>query len=162
MKKIIYLLIIILSVTLFSGCGEKYTPQNTESNIQTSLPEKDDISPEALKAAEKNITKDGVYTTPATVAAYLHTFNKLPPNFITKKEAQKLGWNKGDLNDVCPGKSIGGDYFGNYENVLPKGSYHECDINYTKGARGKYRIVYSDKGDIYYSDDHYKTFKKLY
>jgi Guanyl-specific ribonuclease Sa len=58
---------------------------------------------------------------------------------------------------------IGGDVFGNYEGVLPDyGKYHECDID-TKGKkRGKKRIVYSDDGRIYYSDDHYESFELLY
>ena len=64
---------------------------------------------------------------------------------------------------VAPGKSIGGDYFGNYEGVLPDGKYHECDID-TKGkkSRGSKRIVFDDKGNIYYTSDHYQTFTQLY
>ena len=69
--------------------------------------------------------------------------------------------------EVCPGKSIGGDRFGNYEGNLPdkKGrKYFECDINYNEndGYRGTERIIYSNDGLVYYSGDHYKTFELLY
>ena len=60
------------------------------------------------------------------VAEYHHTYGHLPSNFIKKKEAQKLGWvsSEGNLWDVAPGMSIGGDYFGNYESLLPEAEDH--------------------------------------
>ncbi len=111
-----------------------------------------------------SVEKDGSYTSPEDVAEYIHTFGTLPANFITKKEAQALGWNssEGNLWDVAQGMSIGGDYFGNREGLLPDGNYHECDVNYQGGYRGKERLVYSDSGEIYYTNDHYKTFTQLY
>lgn len=110
------------------------------------------------------IQKDGSYTSPEDVAAYIHTFGTLPANYITKKEAQALGWvsAQGNLWDVAPGKSIGGDYFGNYEKLLPDGSYHECDVNYAGDYRGAERLIYSTDGRIYYTNDHYATFTQLY
>ena len=62
--------------------------------------------------------------------------HKLPDNYITKSEAQALGWvaSKGNLADVAPGKSIGGDIFSNREGKLPAKSgrtWREADINYT-------------------------------
>ncbi len=110
---------------------------------------------------KKKITVDGTYTAPEDVALYIRNFGCLPTNFITKKEAKALGWEGGDLWEYADGKSIGGDYFGNYEGVLPPGKYRECDVNYSGGKRGAERIVYSDTA-IYYTDDHYETFKKLY
>ena len=61
---------------------------------------------------------------------------------------------------------IGGDYFGNYQFLLPKENgrtYYECDID-TDGyhSRGSRRIVYSNDGLIYYSPDHYESFVLLY
>ena len=165
MKKIIFLLMLVFSVTLFTGCAVTDNAPADRSNVSLEQFDKSDISADALKYAEEIITEDGVYTTPATVAAYLHTFNKLPGNFITKKEAQKLGWDssKGNLADAAPGMSIGGDSFGNYEKQLPEGKrYRECDVNYTGGKRGAERIVYSTDGDIYYTGDHYSTFTQLY
>ena len=78
----------------------------------------------------------------------------------------KLGWkHKGTLDEVAPGKSIGGDKFGNFEDKLPVvagRTYRECDIDYIKGNRGSKRIIFSNDGNIYYSGDHYKNFEKLY
>ena len=85
-------------------------------------------------------------------------------NFITKNEAKDLGWDSsaGNLADVAPGKSIGGDRFGNREKLLPKGNYRECDVNYAGGFRGAERLIYGEDGSIYYTNDHYKTFTQLY
>ena len=97
---------------------------------------------------------------------YLIEYGQLPSNFITKKEAKKLGWPGGNLEPYAPGKCIGGDYFGNYEKVLPVVSgrtYHECDIDtLNANSRGAKRIIYSNDGQIYYTDNHYKTFTLLY
>jgi len=116
---------------------------------------------------EPTVSEDGTYTSKEEVAEYIYLYEKLPSNFITKKEAQKLGWvnTKGNLAEVAPGKSIGGDYFGNNEGNLPEADgrdYYECDINYVSGHRGSERIVFSDDGLIYYTADHYETFELLY
>lgn len=112
------------------------------------------------------LPEHGSYTTKEDVALYLYQYGRLPDNFITKKQAQKLGWEGGSLEPYAPGKCIGGDYFGNYEKLLPtaKGrEYTECDID-TLGAksRGAKRIVFSNDGLIYYTDDHYESFELLY
>ena len=112
------------------------------------------------------IDKDGVYTTKDDVALYIYTYGELPSNFITQKEAQALGWSGGSIEKYAKGKAIGGDYFGNYEGLLPKKSgrkYYECDID-TKGAksRGAKRIIFSNDGLIFYTDDHYESFTQLY
>ena len=121
------------------------------------------------KSSGKNkgsIKKNGTYTKKDDVALYLNTYGKLPPNFITKKEARKLGWSGGYLEPYAPGKCIGGDEFANYEGVLPEDfgrTYYECDIDTLRAKkRGAKRIVYSDDGLIYYTDDHYETFTLLY
>ena len=129
----------------------------------TQAPEQTD-SGDGKKESEE-ISEDGEYTSKEDVAAYIHQYGHLPSNYITKKEAQKLGWDSyaGNLDEVAPGKSIGGDRFGNYEGKLPSGKeYHECDIDFTGGYRGSKRIIYSDDGDVYYTEDHYNTFEKLY
>lgn len=116
------------------------------------------------------IDEDGHYTSKEDVALYLHTYGKLPSNFISKKEAEELGWKQkdgeaGQLHVVAPGMSIGGSSFGNREGLLPtkKGrKYYECDINYVKGNRGAERIVYSNDGLIFYTGDHYESFEQLY
>ena len=112
------------------------------------------------------LPEDGSYTSKEDVALYIHLYGHLPPNFITKKEAEALGWKGGSLEPYAPGMCIGGSRFGNYEELLPikEGrSYTECDID-TLGAdkRGAKRIVFSNDGLIYYTEDHYASFELLY
>lgn len=121
----------------------------------------------ATESSPVRVQKGLDYSSRDDVAAYLHAYQELPPNYISKAEAQKLGWNsaQGNLWESCPGKSIGGDPFGNREGLLPAASgrqYYECDINYNGGYRGGERIVYSNDGLIYYTGDHYQTFTRLY
>lgn len=100
------------------------------------------------------------------VADYVHKYGTLPSNFITKEQAEELGWEPGEnLWDYAPGKSIGGDVFTNSEESLPTGygiTWHECDINYHGGHRGSDRLVYSNNGLIYGTTDHYQTFTRYY
>lgn len=149
-KLTVYLLLLLMLCTAaFTGCSDI-----SEPTAQTGQ-----------AADETTITEDGWYSTPEEVALYIHTYGDLPDNFITKKEAEQLGWDskKGNLWDVAEGKSIGGDHFGNYEGLLPEeDSYTECDVNYNGGYRGSERIIFSDDGDIYYTGDHYKSFEQLY
>ena len=116
---------------------------------------------------ENTVEEDGSYTSKEEVALYLHLYGHLPDNYITKDEAERLGWisNKGNMEKVAPGKSIGGSAFGNYEGNLPKKKgrkYYECDIDFDGRYRNAKRIVYSNDGLIYYTEDHYKTFELLY
>lgn len=111
------------------------------------------------------VREDGEYSSKSEVGLYLYLYGHLPGNYITKDDAYDLGWDnkKGNLWEVAPGMSIGGDKFGNYEGLLPKGNqYYECDIDYEGGYRGSKRIVYSKDGYIYYTEDHYETFEQLY
>ena len=144
--------VILLTLAVFSSCT--YTAQPVE---------REDVSKTTKSQA---IDKNGSYTSKDDVALYIHTYGELPKNFISKKQAERLGWDGGSLEPYAPGKSIGGSYFGNYEGKLPKKkgrTYHECDID-TKGkrSRGPKRIVYSNDGLIYYTPDHYETFELLY
>ncbi len=90
---------------------------------------------------------------------------RLPDKWITKKQAQELGWSPGvKLGKVAPGKSIGGDRFGNRERRLPveKGrTYFEADLNYRGGKRGASRLIYSSDRLIFVTVDHYKTFESI-
>ena len=110
--------------------------------------------------------EDGSYTTKEDVSAYLVRYGHLPPNFITKEKAREAGWEGGSLERVLPGMCIGGDYFGNYEGLLPKEKgrkYYECDINTLgKKSRGAERLIYSNDGLVFYTDDHYESFTQLY
>lgn len=108
----------------------------------------------------------GAYTTKEDVALFIHLYDRLPQNFITKNEARALGWSGGALKDIAPGKCIGGDRFGNYENLLPKKQgriYTECDIDTLNApSRGAKRLVFSNDGLVFYTDDHYASFDLLY
>lgn len=113
------------------------------------------------------IEESGYYTSKSDVSLYLHTFEHLPNNYITKDEAEAIGWdsNKGNLWEVSNKKSIGGDRFYNREGLLPIDEnriYYECDIDYEGGYRNAKRLVYSNDGFIYYTEDHYESFVLLY
>lgn len=132
--------------------------ENSEETTQTEFRES--------SLESELLDPDGSYTTCEDVALYIETYKELPDNFITKNEARKLGWEGGSLEPYAPGKCIGGDKFGNREGILPKEkgrTYRECDID-TLGAesRGAKRIVYSNDGLIYYTEDHYESFTLLY
>ena len=120
-------------------------------------------TPKPMPAA---IDEQGSYTSRDDVALYLSTYGRLPGNFMTKTEARALGWSGGGLDDYAYGKCIGGDRFGNYEGLLPERNgrrYTECDIDTLhKRSRGAKRIIFSNDGLIYYTDDHYESFTLLY
>lgn len=112
------------------------------------------------------LEEDGYYTSEEDVATYIIEYGTLPDNFITKKEARSLGWSGGGLDDYAEDCSIGGDYFRNSEGLLPEvegRTYYECDIDTMNAKkRGAKRIVYSNDGQIYYTDDHYESFTLIY
>ena len=119
-----------------------------------------------VDAADYDVEEGYWYDAKEEVAIYLTFFEELPGNYLTKKEAQALGWEskKGNLWDVANGCAIGGDRFGNYEGLLPdaKGrKWTECDIDFDGGYRNGKRIVFSNDGLIYYTDDHYESFDKI-
>lgn len=179
------LLALVLSLAL-AGCAGKKTPaapaqtppQTTQTPQQTqeipfaTLPVIESGEPaqtpppDVPDDPEPALSEDGVYDSRDEVALYLHLYGHLPSNYITKSEAEALGWPGGDLTPYAPGKCIGGGRFGNYEGALPaaKGrSYRECDIDTLgKKSRGAKRLVYSNDGLIYYTADHYETFELLY
>ena len=137
----------VLALVLFLFYGKNSISQSAQDNgAQTP-------------ASELCISKE-------CVSEHIKAHGKLPSNFITKKQAKKLGWSGGSLEPYAPGKCIGGDYFGNYEGRLPekKGrEYHECDIDTLgKSKRGAKRIIFSNDGLIYYTGDHYENFELLY
>lgn len=145
--KAVFLSLLLTLFTVLCGCIETVTPQTSGQSVQ--------------------ILENQTYFSKDDVASYLHLYGHLPDNYITKQDAQKLGWesSQGNLWDVAPGKSIGGSRFGNYEGLLPESDsrqYYECDIDYNGGFRNEKRIVYSNDGLIYYTEDHYESFELLY
>ena len=188
MKKILALLLaLVLTLGLFA-CGaaplEETNP--SESWAETTAPaqelpeatepeetlpiETEPIETEPVETepeeTEAHLDPDGWYYSAEDVALYLVTYGELPSNFITKNEARDLGWEGGSVQRYLEGAAIGGDKFGNREGILPKADgrqYYECDID-TDGAssRGAKRIVFSNDGLIYYTEDHYESFVLLY
>lgn len=157
-----------------TGTEEEEVPEAETAEAEVSetgtaeaeVPEAETVEAEAPEA-QPTVSEDGTYTSKEEVAEYIFLYGHLPDNFITKKEAKAMGWisSEGNLGEAAPGKSIGGDYFGNFEGNLPEKEgreYHECDIDSEGGYRGAKRIVYSNDGLIYYTEDHYKTFELLY
>lgn len=146
------------------------TVNATTKTAQTTKPMQTTTKP-VQTTAKAGIQPNGIYTTQDDVSLYIHTYGKLPKNFITKEQAKALGWPGGDLEPYAPGKCIGGNHFGNYPNdngvkPFPEASgrkFFECDIDTLgKHDRGPKRLVYSNDGLVYYTPDHYKNFTKLY
>ena len=145
---------------------ETTSPEETIPPVETTLPPETTLPEVTTEDTTSYLDPDGTYTTKEDVALYIYLYGELPKNFMTKQEARKLGWEGGGLERYAPGMCIGGDRFGNYEGVLPDApgrKWTECDID-TLGAksRGAKRIVFSNDGLIYYTDDHYETFELLY
>ncbi len=139
------------------GCSAVPTPGTTEAPAAATTAD----------TATPTVYEDASYTSKDEVAAYIHEFGHLPPNFISKTKARAAGWDSsaGNLDEVLPGKSIGGSKFWDDDDQLPDASgrtWTECDINYQGGYRGAERIVFSNDGLIFYTPDHYKTFEQLY
>ena len=169
------LLVSIFSLSLLAGCAQQdielaadVLTAVLETEIEeTAVTEEEIAIVEEKTSDESSISENTTYTDKEEVAEYLYLYNHLPSNFITKKEAKKLGWvsSEGNLDEVAPGMSIGGDYFGNYEGLLPEADgrdYYECDIDFDGTYRNGKRIVYSNDGLIYYTEDHYESFELLY
>ena len=165
-KLIVQVAFVIALVIIMAFIRTNGAEKDVETQAQT-----EGAAIEAEETREKGdelvIEKGGSYTDKDRVALYIHTFNRLPDNYITKVAADELGWDSkaGNLQEIAPNKSIGGSHFGNYDDTLPIANgreYQECDIDYESGHRNAKRIIFSNDGLIFYTDDHYKTFEQLY
>ncbi|MBR3639052.1 MAG: ribonuclease [Clostridia bacterium] len=170
--RVLSLLLAVVAILSLTACNfsdlfseiEKELPgistEEVKPDNSATVPETDPAEP------ENTLPEDGEYDSRDEVALYLHLYGRLPSNYITKKEAEKLGWSGGGLDRYAPGKSIGGSRFGNYEGLLPEApgrEYYECDIGTRgKSSRGAKRLVYSNDGLIWYTEDHYESFVLLY
>jgi len=180
-KKKLYILIallVVLALLAVTERSESAAPvvdeslQLVEDVVEEAVEEVADIveetaEPEAEPEEEAPLLDEhGTYDSKEDVALFIHLYGRLPDNYMSKKEAEKLGWEGGSLERYAPGMCIGGSRFGNYEGLLPEAkgrTYTECDID-TLGAnsRGAKRIVFSNDGLIYYTADHYESFELLY
>lgn len=161
MRKLLSYILSLLVVMGLSSCFSRQAG-STGSETAGNVPESG-----VVVLQNQDIDEAGHYTDKYHVALYIHTYGHLPGNFIKKRQAEELGWvsSRGNLHDVAPGMSIGGDNFGNYEGQLPKAKkrrYYECDIDYGGGRRNAKRIVFSNDGLVFYTDNHYKSFDQLY
>ncbi len=149
-----------VALTLLDDDGDAPPPLGTDAAEPPSSAARTPAPTEAP------LDEAGSYTSASDLANYLYIYGRLPDNFIDKDEARALGWSGGGLDRYAYGKCIGGDRFGNFEGLLPKKSgrtYYECDIDTLhKSSRGAKRIVFSNDGLIYYTEDHYESFRLLY
>ena len=139
-------------------------PTQPPETQPTQPPETEPTQPPTTKPAAGYIDPNGTYDSKKDVALYIHLYGRLPSNYITKKQAEALGWSGGSVERYAPGKCIGGDRFYNNEGLLPRGhTYYECDIGTLgKSSRGAQRIVFTYDGLVYYTSNHYKSFTLLY
>ena len=194
MKQKIFSLLLALSALVMTSCGGPnnmseatvtYLPELTVNDSADSSSPEDTTVPEdsAVPAdnpgtaagtddvqwedpAAQELDEDGTYNSKEDVSLYLHLYDHLPENYITKNEARDLGWSGGSVEVYAPGCAIGGDRFGNREGLLPAAdgrTYYECDIDTIgQSSRGAKRIIFSNDGLIYYTEDHYESFELLY
>lgn len=156
MKKKLSLLLSVLLILAFWFVGGQ----------DSRLPPQSEIVDATGYVEGLTIDPEGWYYSAFDVSLYLYNHGHLPGNYMTKSEARELGWEGGSVEKYAPGYAIGGDVFGNREGLLPEAPgrvYYECDVD-TEGtdSRGSHRLVYSNDGLIYYTSDHYETFRLLY
>ena len=181
-KMRIIAVVILLAAVMFSGCGNSGNTANSANvTSKASVTTVTAASTSGTAATTPTTTKaeketradehgnaparDGYYYDVENVVLYLEEYGELPPNYITKKEAEALGWSGGSVEDYKEGAAIGGDRFGNYEELLPEADgrkYTECDID-TDGypSRGSRRLVFSNDGLYFYTSDHYESFSEV-
>ena len=177
--RILASLLAALMLLGLTACGEEIAgrtenvfsePGITEMAVSEEIPDEPE-TPEAPEAeadtgtSDSTVTEGEYYYDLEHVVLYLDRYGVLPDNYITKDEARALGWEGGSVENYLDGTAIGGDRFGNREGLLPEAagrSYTECDID-TDGqsSRGAKRLVFSNDGLYFYTEDHYETFDEL-
>ena len=171
-KKLSPILALLLALVAaffgYTGITDDAAPAEPGVSFQETLDDPAIVETDEVTESEDEDLPDpdGVYTAKEDVALFIYTYGELPSNFMTKNEARKLGWEGGGLDDYAYGMCIGGDHFGNYEGLLPDAdgrTWTECDIDTLHAkSRGAKRIIFSNDGLIYYTDDHYESFELLY
>ncbi len=170
MKKLLSLLLalaLLLSLTACIAAPENTSVESSSTSSATETTATETTVPVQTTEAALYLDPDGTYDTKDEVALYIHLYGTLPSNYVTKSQAKELyGWTGGALDTIAPGMTIGGDTFGNREGLLPAAegrTWKECDIGTIgQSQRGVKRIVFSNDGLVYYTEDHYNTFELLY
>ena len=162
-------LVFVLGLFLCNTVLDKFLPESgdtgfTQESTAAELPSS--TGSETDPAAQYTLDENGHYNSKEDVALYIHLYGHLPENYITKSQCSDLGYSNSDAEKAVPDGAIGGDKFGNREGLLPKKdgrTWTECDIDtWGKSSRGAKRIVFSNDGLVYYTDDHYESFELLY
>ena len=170
--KTLKLSIAFLFSAFLAACSTPTVSSDDSDEIEriSSVSEKTTSSSSiASKSIYEAVEESGLYTTKDSVAAYLCKFDKLPSNYVGKNEGKSLyesktgnSFSKWNFNPwTTLGVMIGGDVFENREGLLPNGSYHEADVDYSAKNRGTKRLIYQSDCVIYYTADHYESFDKL-
>lgn len=168
----------LLSLVLLFSLTSCATDGGSSLSYTDILPPSQSISlPDQSAPQSDGSQSDGIVYSPPVeegeyyydlehVILYLEYYGCLPDNYITKDDARSLGWNGGTPERYLEGSAIGGDRFGNREGVLPQESgrtYTECDLNTDgKSSRGAERLVFSNDGLYFHTEDHYETFTEYY
>lgn len=163
MKKLLALLLALVMTVSFYGCDKTPAdPDQTKDDSQIQQVENQEQDSQTDPGTSNTINEYGWYYSAEDVMEYINTYGELPDNYITKEEAQTMGWEGGSIEEYLPGFAIGGDCFANREGYLPDETgriWYECDIDTLDAdSRGAKRLVYSNDGLIYYTEDHYETF----
>ena len=145
------------------------TSAPADANTSNPTPGKNNSSSADIKSIYDAVEESGKYTTRDSVAAYLCKFDKLPSNYVSKNEGQQLyetktgktfeKWNFNPWTTI--GVMIGGDSFSNDKSMLPQGSYHEADVDYSANNRGTKRLMYQGGCTIYYTANHYESYSEI-
>ena len=88
-KRYLSLILALICALMLCACGSSKDAQDTGS-----APVDGTAAAEILPAVAVDVKEDGEYYTRDEVAAYIHLFRHLPSNFITKKDARELGWQR--------------------------------------------------------------------
>ena len=75
------------------------TPDRSGEVPESAAPQNADA---ASAPVDEMLDPDGVYTTKEDVALYIHQYGHLPENFITKRDAEKLGWTSARWSPTPP------------------------------------------------------------
>ena len=158
-RRTLPVLLLALFLALLTACAAGQTAAEAPNGPTEAVPETGSNTDPSLPQYGE------YYYDLENVVLYLYAYDQLPPNYITKDQARKLGWSGGSVEDYQPGAAIGGDRFGNREGLLPDASgrqYTECDIDTDGyGSRGSRRLVFSNDGLYFYSSDHYASFDQV-